>query len=388
VVALDTPYAREIYVRCAPTLDADDGLSFEQQARRFYGCLPRLLDQAGADVSHVVLERVFFQDFAQDMFSFQTIRRAAYGRFGLAEDELPAMTYIQQPPCRRSQKLELQIYAILPKHDAVSIETFSDARTGTTAKLVEIAGYKHLYISDIKGISGDPARPGTFREQSDHMFANCAALLEPYGAKFTDVLRTWCYIYDIDDNYAEFNFSRNAFFAAEGVNRLPASTGIEAGMWPPEALCSMDLYALLNPRGAKIEVMTTPTLNEAPEYGSSFSRGMKVELPDKTVLFISGTASVDEVGDTVHIGNQRKQMERMLLNIQELLKPHDATFEDLTQAATFLKHAEYLELYELVLEEWGIRHIPNTFVEAGVCRPNLLCEMEAVAILPKPARKR
>jgi hypothetical protein len=26
--------------------------------------------------------------------------------------------------------------------------------------------------------------------------------------------------------------------------------------------------------------------------------------------------------------------------------------------------------------------LPNTFVEAGVCRPDLLCEMEAIAIIP------
>jgi enamine deaminase RidA (YjgF/YER057c/UK114 family) len=95
--------------------------------------------------------------------------------------------------------------------------------------------------------------------------------------------------------------------------------GIEARLWPLEALCSMDLYALLNPESATIELMHTPTLNEAAEYGSSFARGMKVDLPDKTMLFISGTASIDERGVTVHLGDTRKQMERMLLNIRELL---------------------------------------------------------------------
>ncbi len=35
---------------------------------------------------------------------------------------------------------------------------------------------------------------------------------------------------------------------------------------------------LLNPEGADIDVMHTPTLNEADEYGSAFSRGMKVGI--------------------------------------------------------------------------------------------------------------
>jgi enamine deaminase RidA (YjgF/YER057c/UK114 family) len=383
IVALETPCATEIYFRCAPTMVEGD-MTFEQQVRRFYACLPRCLERAGANLSHVIHERAFFENFAEDMDSFQAIRREAYQAGGVAADQFPATTYIQQPPCRRSQKIELHIYALVPKPgQAVTVQTVQDERTGTTAKLVEIAGYKHLFIADINGLSDDPQNPGTFREQSDRMFANCKELLQGYGITFPKVARTWCYIVDIDNNYDEFNLSRNVFFDVEGVHRLPASTGIEARLYPLEALCGMDLYAILNPEGVQIEIMKTPTLNEAPEYGSAFSRGMRVDLPDKTVLHISGTASVDEKGDTVHLDDPRKQIERMLLNVRELLKPHGATLQDLTQAATFLKHKEYLELYELILEEWGIRNVPNTLVEAGVCRPNLLCEMEAVAVLPK-----
>ena len=382
-VALETPCATEIYFRCAPTL-AEGEMDFKQQVRRFYDCLPRCLEQVGGNMSHVVLERAFFESFADDMETFQTIRNEAYANAGVPSDELPAPTYIQQPPCRGSQKIELHVYAIVPRPgQSVTVKTFYDRETQTTAKLVEVAGYKHLYISDINGLSGDAENPGTFREQSDRMFANCARLLKAYGVTFPNVARTWCYMNDIDNTYDEFNLSRNAFFAEEGVERLPASTGIEARLYPLSALCGMDLYAVLNPEGVAIEIMKTPTLNEAPEYGSAFSRGMRVDLPDKTVLHISGTASVDEKGDTVHLDDPRKQIERMLLNIQELLKPHGATMQDLTQAATFLKHREYLEMYEEILEQWGIRSVPNTLVEAGVCRPNLLCEMEAVAVLPK-----
>jgi len=45
--------------------------------------------------------------------------------------------------------------------------------------------------------------------------------------------------------------------------------------------------------------VTAPhTLNEAYEYGkpSSFSRGMRIDLPCVTMIFISGTASIDEKG--------------------------------------------------------------------------------------------
>jgi enamine deaminase RidA (YjgF/YER057c/UK114 family) len=128
--------------------------------------------------------------------------------------------------------------------------------------------------------------------------------------------------------------------------------------------------------------MSTPTLNEAHEYGSSFSRGLKLVLPDKVVLFISGTASLDETGETVHFNDVRKQIERMLLNVQELLRPQGAEFTDVAQVITYLKSANHLETFRGIWQDWGLSGLPNSFVEAGVCRPELLCELEAIAILP------
>ena len=384
VICIETAATREVFARCAPLLDPLPDFGFDAQARRFYNCLPRLLEQAGGDVSHVTLERVFFSDFDRDMRAFHGIREEFYAQAGVSREQLPAMTYIEQPPCRAAQQLELQVQAVVPKSPGrVAIETFADEATDATGKILTIDGRRHLYIADIKGMETDSSDPGAFRQQADRMFANAARLLDQFGTRFTEVLRTWCYISDIDRNYDAFNLSRNAFFTEQGVTRLPASTGIEAGMWPAHAQCSMDLYALLDTDDCDIEVMHTPTLNEAAEYGSSFSRGMKIQLPEKTVLHISGTASVDEAGRTVHIGDVEKQIERMLLNVHELLKPHGARFEDLCQIATFLKYPEYLEPCQRLLGEQGIQRVPNTLVKAGVCRPDLLCEMEAVAILPR-----
>ncbi len=386
VVVIETEFTKEVYARCAPVLEQTPelDLDFEGQVRRFYGCLPRLLGQGDAEMSHVVWERAFFKDSATDMDSFRKVQKEVYGAAGVAEKDLPATTYLQQPPCRPVQKIEHQIHAIVPKKpEAYAVETFHDEPSDTTAKLVTIDGRRHLYITDINGISDDPDNPGTFREQSDRMFANCKRLLAQHGGQFTQVYRTWCYLMDIDRDYAEFNLSRNAFFEVEGVTLLPASTGIQATMYPARALTGMDLYALLDTEGVTIERMYTPTLNEADEYGSAFSRGMKLDLPDKVVLHISGTASVDEKGATVHLDDPYKQIERMLVNVKELLAAHGSTFEDITQIATFLKSADYLEMYESILKEWGIRHVPNTLVETGVCRPELLCELEAIAILPK-----
>ncbi len=385
VVAINTEHATEIYARCAPLRGEAMQLDFEGQVRRFYGCLPRLLGNGGGRMDHVVLERVFFEDFTRDRDTFLQARGEAYAAAGVAEADRPAVTYIRQPPCHQPQKVEVQIYAVVPATpQSVSVQTEFDPETGANLKLLTIGGKRHLYIADIKGVTPASDQSMGFREQSDRMFAHCARLLDRHGAHFDQVLRTWCYLKDIDRDYAQFNLSRNAFFAEHGIRRLPASTGIEAGLWPDSALCGMDLYALLDTDGVDVQVMHTPTLNEADEYGSSFSRGMRIDLPEKIVLHVSGTASIDEQGKTVHWGDTAKQLERMLVNVRELLVHQGASFEDVVQIATFLKHADasYDACREL-LEQWEIRHVPNTFVEAGVCRPELLCEMEAIAILPK-----
>ena len=48
-----------------------------------------------------------------------------------------------------------------------------------------------------------------------------------------------------------------------------------------------------------------------------------------------------------------------------------------------VKWRDEFELFCKIWEEWGLAGLPNTFVEAGVCRPNLLCEMEAIVIVPE-----
>lgn len=71
----------------------------------------------------------------------------------------------------------------------------------------------------------------------------------------------------------------------------------------------------------KRAVTNLGVLNEAYAYAkpSSFSRGTRIDLNGLTILLISGTASMDENGQSVHIGDFRAQMRRTLANITGLL---------------------------------------------------------------------
>ena len=78
-------------------------------------------------------------------------------------------------------------------------------------------------------------------------------------------------------------------------------------------------------------------LNEAYDYGSAFSRGMRIDLNGLTILLISGTASIDEQGHTVHAGDFRAQQRRTYDNIGKLLASEGATWHDIVRTTCYLR---------------------------------------------------
>ena len=129
-------------------------------------------------------------------------------------------------------------------------------------------------------------------------------------------------------------------------------------------------------------------LNEAYAYAkpSSFSRGMRIDLNGLTILLISGTASIDEHGRSVHIGDFRAQMRRTLANITGLLESEGCTWHDIVRTTCYLRdidrdyeafNEERTEFYR----EQGLNPLPaSTGIQAKLCRPELLVEIEAIAI--------
>ncbi|MGA7109016.1 MAG: Rid family hydrolase [Terracidiphilus sp.] len=129
-------------------------------------------------------------------------------------------------------------------------------------------------------------------------------------------------------------------------------------------------------------------LNEAFAYAkpSSFSRGMRIDLNGLTILLISGTASIDEEGKSVHIGNFRAQMRRTLANITGLLESEGCTWHDIVRTSCYLRdidrdYEEFNEERTAFYKEQGLDPLPaSTGIQAKLCRPELLVEIEAIAM--------
>ena len=129
-------------------------------------------------------------------------------------------------------------------------------------------------------------------------------------------------------------------------------------------------------------------LNEAYAYAkpSSFSRGMRIDLNGLTILLISGTASIDEQGVSVHIGDFRAQMNRTLDNITGLLESEGCTWHDIVRTSCYLRDIDrdydaFNEERTAFFKAQGLDPLPaSTGIQAHLCRPELLIEIEAIAM--------
>ena len=135
-------------------------------------------------------------------------------------------------------------------------------------------------------------------------------------------------------------------------------------------------------------------LNEAYHYErpSSFSRALRIDVGNVAILLISGTASIDERGDTVHVGDFRAQQRRTYENITKLLASEGATWHDIVRTTCYLRDIErdyqaFNEERTIFFKEQGLDPLPaSTGIQAILCRPDLLIEIEAIAMFRRESQ--
>jgi enamine deaminase RidA (YjgF/YER057c/UK114 family) len=132
-------------------------------------------------------------------------------------------------------------------------------------------------------------------------------------------------------------------------------------------------------------------LNEAHHYAlpSSFSRGIRVDLGEASLLFLSGTASIDDEGRTVHPGDLEAQCLRTFRNLTRLLVSEGASWHDVVRTTCYLRDIErdyddFNRMRTLFMDGIGLNPLPaSTGIQARLCRSDLLVEIEAIAMIPR-----
>lgn len=295
-------------------------------------------------------------------------------------------TVVEGAPCDGPGLAGIHLVGVRPKEQQEPrIVTYQDSPCG-----LEVAGSEAMYLalSDIgKLLPRDDGRPPSQETRDSIRLAE--ELLAKRKWSFHDVRRTWFYLSDILDWYGDFNRARNQEFDRMDLSRvasntaLPASTGIFAhnarGGW-----CVFDLLAVRSANGCPMDVqrLANPHQSEAPEYGSAFSRGLALNTEGCRYLFVSGTASIDDLGRSVHLNDFERQTERTLDTVAALIEVGGGEIGDICQATAFIKRRDDFSELKKILARRGMDRMPLVYTVGDVCRDELLFELDATAVVP------
>ncbi len=332
------------------TLQVQDGsLSFEEQLQALLEAYSTV-----AAGKTVLLRRFFLSDPASQASRLEEALRA-----------LPAAatSVIGQPPLNGT-KIAAWVYAV--EGGALEDGIFTHN------------GYEHAWTG---GMTSGEA--GSEAQMAEIFKAYDASLAKKGMDVANNCVRTWIFVRDVDTNYGGVVKGRRDYFDSIGLTpdtHFIASTGIAGFQADPQQLVRMDAYSVRGLKEGQIQYLHAyDHLSPTALYGVTFERGTAVTYGDRKHVFISGTASIDKEGKVLHVDNPEKQTERMLENVDALLKEAGASFEDIAYSLVYLRNAADYPRVRAVLQR-DCPALDPIYVLAPVCRPTWLVEMECMAV--------
>ncbi len=279
-----------------------------------------------------------------------------------------ALSIVEQPPLDGT-KVALWVY----------LQTDVQTRTLPHGDYeVSHGGYRHIW-------SATNFNKASKSEYQTRLLLNDYVMrLAEQGCSLADnCIRTWFFVQNVDVNYGGVVKARNEVFLTQNLTEKThfiASTGIAGRHADHEVLVQMDAYAVDGVQKEQIHYLYAPThLNPTYEYGVSFERGTYIDYGDRRHVFISGTASINNRGEIMYPGDIRRQTERMWENVETLLAEAECGFEHVGHLIVYLRDiADYTVVQEMF--EQRFPNIPKVYLQAPVCRPGWLVEMECMAV--------
>ena len=336
-------------------------LNYQQQLEAIldaFAGVKQDLQKDGQQVS-VVFKRFFLSDASNQADMLMNF-----------EMEAPegAMSIIQQAPLNGT-KIALWAYLATNMQTRALASGLCEASHG---------GFRHLWLASASNNAKDSER------QTRILLNDYVMQLAGEGCSLADnCIRTWFFVNDVDLNYNGVVKARNEVFITQNLTdhtHFIASTGIGGRQADARVLSQMDAYAIGGIRKEQIHYLYAPThLNRTSDYGVSFERGTYIDYGDRRHVYISGTASINNKGEIMHRGDVVAQCHRMWENIETLLAEAGCTYDDAAQMIVYLRDPADYEVVRRLFEE-RFPDKPWVIVEAKVCRPGWLIEMETMAI--------
>lgn len=285
----------------------------------------------------------------------------------MGEDSSCAVSYIQQAPLDGS-KVALWIY----------LQRGTEVETEGKTTVVTHNGYKHLWTMGIYS-NVDNSYMQTWKTLFEYI-----DILKQHDATLKDnCVRTWFFVRDVDTQYGGLVKARRECFIEQGLTpntHYISSTGIGGNPVDPKALVQLGAYAMTGFDPEQQHYLYALThLNKTIEYGVTFERGTLFEYGDRGHIFISGTASINNKGEVMHVGDIVNQTKRMWENVGELLKEGGMGYDDVMQIIVYLRDTADYDIVSRMFEE-RFPNVPYVITLAPVCRPTWLIEMECIAV--------
>lgn len=144
--------------------------------------------------------------------------------------------------------LHLPIEKRAISNPAMLNEAYTEAKPKSYSRgmRIDLNGLTVLLISGTfsSDEQGNTVHVGDFRAQLRRTLDNLTGLLTVEGCTWHEIVRTTCYLRDIDRDYDAFNEVRTAFFKEQKLDPLPASTGIQAKLCRPDLLVEIEAIAM------------------------------------------------------------------------------------------------------------------------------------------------
>lgn len=283
------------------------------------------------------------------------------------------VTWVEEGCCCPVPRCGVQVWAVA----GASVEpVVLDGRIAGT--VFDADGIRYCRLGGL--VPGDLGRSRA--EQTREIFDLMERALDAAGMNFSHTVRTWFYNRSMLEWYDEFNAVRTAFFRERGVfdGLVPASTGIGGRNSAGAALTAGLLAVKGGAETVRPFAVASPLQCPAPAYGSSFSRAAEFSAGGVRRLYISGTASIEPGGKSVHINDLDGQIDLTMDVVGAILESRRMDWRDVSRAVAYFKCGTRRGAFHRCLAERGIPEFPTLLTNTDICRDDLLFELELDAV--------
>jgi len=353
-IAYFTPKGKVGEAHAIIQIEGDDEL-FPEQLSRILEAEQRLKNLPQMEGMKAVFKRFFLSDAVNQAPLIPT------------DTSVCNTSFIQQVPLNGS-KVALWVYFVTAENVARK-DDFT---------VVESNGYEHLWRMGYTSDEGDSYT------QAETIIKDYEKGLNKFDANIAEnCIRTWFYVRDVDIQYNGLVVARREYFDKIGLTKdthYLASTGIGGNSASRKAIHQLGTYAVKGLKNEQIKYLQAASnMNRTSDYGVTFERATQVTYGDRSHIYVSGTASIDNKGKVVYLGDIRKQTQRMWENVETLLTEGGQSWDDVMQIIVYLRDIADTK----VVEEMFTEKFPDTpfvLTLAPVCRPEWLIEMECIGV--------